>query len=584
VSNAFQRRPGEFTNRVPKPPDMGLAGGDFVWCLGSAEPGWTATLAPGDFAYVEQTANTAGVLAFNLLLQMRGTAAPMPTGWRWEVYARRGLEDVWSREVRASTALMVSDVVVPTYGMASPMTLRFGLRLVGPDGAEPRDVELPAIFIADTFPSSSTDLQLGNLVPSVAETGWPRSSPFTFEVIDPIGDTPTPDVVWVGLGSPAMELYAFGVINTDFFPGWEVNLETPRDGTLRFTFTPPEPLESGSTVLVEVNRFTGSSVEPFAGYAFTVEDVTPPRLEAAQGRAQRVVRVRFSEAMGDSALEPTAYTLLRQTTPAVEVQVQEVARVSTTEVDLRLDIPASPGASYQLVAVGVRDTAGNPIAAPFNVANFLGYARPQPLGRRFQLWDMLPEINREEDVTGDLARFIAVLQEPLELLLADVDAWTDILDVDIAEERYLDHMLLSLGNPFSFELTADDKRRLIRVLVPMMQQKGTSPGIINTVRFFLGLEVTVHSLNDPSEVWILGEDELGVGTILKSPGSRQLYSFEVHSGVVLTEEQRERIQAIVELLKPGHTHFVRLVEPTTPEVVDHLELGKSELGVNWTLH
>jgi len=37
-------------------------------------------------------------------------------------------------------------------------------------------------------------------------------------------------------------------------------------------------------------------------------------------------------------------------------------------------------------------------------------------------------------------------------------------------------------------------------------------------------------------------------------------------------------------MKPAHTHLARLVEPAIPEVIDHVELGLSELGETWELH
>jgi phage tail-like protein len=174
----------------------------------------------------------------------------------------------------------------------------------------------------------------------------------------------------------------------------------------------------------------------------------------------------------------------------------------------------------------------------------------------------------------------------VDLLLCDVDRWTDIIDVDVAEERYLDQMLIGLGNPFSFaaELDADDKRRLIRVLVGIYQLKGTARGIIDAIRFFLGIEVEIVTyLGDP-DIWVMGEDELGVGTFLGPGDQRARFSFEIISPVGLTDEQRERIRAIVDLMKPGHTHLIRIVEPTPPEVADPWELGLSELSIDTFLH
>lgn len=53
---------------------------------------------------------------------------------------------------------------------------------------------------------------------------------------------------------------------------------------------------------------------------------------------------------------------------------------------------------------------------------------------------------------------------------------------------------------------------------------------------------------------------------------------------MLAPEERRRLRQIVDYLKPAHTHFARLGEPVPPEVVDHVELGMSELGDLWVLH
>ena len=78
---------------------------------------------------------------------------------------------------------------------------------------------------------------------------------------------------------------------------------------------------------------------------------------------------------------------------------------------------------------------------------------------------------------------------------------------------------------------------------------------------------------------VLGESELGVDWIL-GPSSRfALYAFNVRVDQALTDEQHRQLRAIVEYLKPAHTHFVDLLEPAPPSTYDHWELGESELGV-----
>jgi phage tail-like protein len=244
----------------------------------------------------------------------------------------------------------------------------------------------------------------------------------------------------------------------------------------------------------------------------------------------------------------------------------------------------SPGASYRVYATKIVDLLGNVILAPFNQKVFTAFTPPAPAGRNFKLVNALPLMNRLEDATGDLTKFVACLQEETDILLADCDRFLDILDPDLASSAVLDLMLLDLGNPFDFDLVEIDKRRLVQVLVDMYQLKGTGQGIINVVRFFLGVEVTVDEFNDDPDGLVLGESELGVNWSLGPATSFLRFSFKVVSPVVLTAKQRAQITDIANYMKPAHTHFVQLVEPVAPVVVDHLELGLSELGDEWILH
>jgi hypothetical protein len=87
-----------------------------------------------------------------------------------------------------------------------------------------------------------------------------------------------------------------------------------------------------------------------------------------------------------------------------------------------------------------------------------------------------------------------------------------------------------------------------------------------------------------SEALVLGESELGVDWILGPSNRFARYAFDVVVGVPLTDAQRKQLRAIVEYLKPAHTHFVTLVEPAPPAFIDHWELGVSEVGVTTDLH
>lgn len=314
-----------------------------------------------------------------------------------------------------------------------------------------------------------------------------------------------------------------------------------------------------------------------------------PRVVGAQARELARVRVSFDRAVlqddpnaETDALNPARYVLTAASAPAVGASVIAVEPATSSAVDLLSDVPLTPGASYQVEVAGVRDAPADGAGAASGTALFTGFVPPRPAERAFDLYRLLPELNRREDTTGDLRRFLACLQEVTDLVLVDIDHFTDILDPDIAPERFLDRMQGELGDPFAFDLSVVDKRRLLNVLVAMYREKGTARGIINAIRFFLGLEVEITSY--AGEALFLGESLLGEDWVLGPSTLFAALAFEIVSPRLLTAEERRRLRQIVDYLKPAQTHFARLVEPTPPETIDHLELGISELGENWVLH
>lgn len=144
---------------------------------------------------------------------------------------------------------------------------------------------------------------------------------------------------------------------------------------------------------------------------------------------------------------------------------------------------------------------------------FVGYAPEHPEGRCFSHWQwLIPLRNRIQDQvgTGDLLRFVNCLQEVDELLLLGVDWFTNHADPDLATDADIEAMLYDVGNPFDWidlDLTANQKRRLLRVLVDIYKLKGTDIGIESVVFFLLGK--VVHVVDYISEGWVLGEDILG---------------------------------------------------------------------------
>lgn len=461
------------------------------------------------------------------------------------------------------------------------------------------EIELPAAWfdalIEDAAPAVvGLTPTLINRDPEPLETKVPKSTNVAFDLAT-IGASGTVDL-------SATQAWIDGVLAFDAgtfqagFNGASSAYSNPQADVLRVIIDKTVDFLSEAVVSVRVrSKAVGDPNFLDETYTFTIADTTAPRVSNVIATDVKRVRVTFSESVletaagnVDSALTPGNWALDRlgdYLVPVVSAKVVSVEVVDTFTVDFLTDIPLTPGGNYRVTATTIKDLNGNTIVAPFNTKDFLGWLPPTPPGRDFDMYKRLPSINRREDETQDLFRFIGCFQEVLTLLLWDVDRFTDILDPDLAPEEFVDAMLADLGNPFLFDLTLIEKRQLALVLVDMYLLKGTSVGIINVIRFFLDLEVTVDPYNgDGAATCILGESELGVDWTLGTDVSALLYSFEVKSGVALTQTQRDQIEAIVEYMKPAHTHFVRLVEPTIPVVLDHWELGLSELGENSFLH
>jgi phage tail-like protein len=293
----------------------------------------------------------------------------------------------------------------------------------------------------------------------------------------------------------------------------------------------------------------------------------------------RSVRLAFDKPV---VVDAAAIAIAPLDAPAIALGVIE-ATAAGALVDLVVDVEMTPDARYRVSAGGVRDAHENACAPPFDNVVVAGFRPARPAMRRFDLWSMLPKHNRRADVTGDLARFVACLQEVLDLLLSEIDRFPDIFDLERAPPPFLDLILRDLGNPFPFDLDELAKRRLAAVLVEMYRQKGTAVGIRNAVRFFLGVDIEAITALAATAL-VLGESELGVDWELGPSERFARYAFDVKVGRVLAESERRQLRAIVEYLKPAHTHFVNLVEPLPPPTYDHWELGVSELGDTTLLH
>jgi phage tail-like protein len=440
-------------------------------------------------------------------------------------------------------------------------------------------IELPALVLVgiDAAPPAPGPTLL-NRDPAPGEGNVPRAAPIALELAVPAG---------YALDAWALRVWVQGALA--YNGSAAAPLAAPYAGqgsgaaqtstTTRIVLVPIAPLPSAASIAIRVVASSGKGTQRIdQTYAFKVEDASPPSIIAAFAMDARTVRIAFDRTV---ALTPDATFIFEpQTVPAIVAAV--VAAVASGSIlDLSLGAPLSPGVPYQVTVSGIADDAGHILRAPGGVATFAAFRPPRPANRRFDLWSMVPKVNRRAD-TGDLQAFIACLQEVTDWLLADLDALPDNIDIERAPEWMLDLILQDLGNPFRFDLTELQKRRLASILTGIYRLKGTAPGIKNAVRFFVGLDdLTVTPLT--ATTLILGESVLGEDWELGPSARFARYAFEVTVARVLTDAERAAVMALVRYMKPAHTHFVALREPIALPVVPDWDLGTSELGVGTVL-
>lgn len=367
--------------------------------------------------------------------------------------------------------------------------------------------------------------------------------------------------------------------------------------TLTYDFSPDADWTSEQLITVRVvgETATGTYTVDFT-YTFTVEDITAPTLISANASDGETIRVVFSEGMLSSdasgatdALNPALYTLEFQpataTQAAVNASVAAVDKVSGTTFDLTTDIPLTFGKTYRLYGTGIADDslAGNVVTAPLDWVEFTSWQPPRWSEIQFlDVYQWYARHHREQDISADLARWCSVLQDLVDWMWYDIWRMTDIWDVDVAEEYYLDLKLADLGNPFKLDLTVRQKRDLIGLLVSFYKKKGTAAGVVALADFFTDFNITeIRPWNE--HTWILGESLLGIDTDLGIDSRAELYSFEVVVDKMLTDTERSTLIVLIDFIKPAHTHAY-IVEPGDPYHVDHWDLGLSDLGDNTLLH
>lgn len=547
--------------------------GGHVYVLGHDLPGQFAKLIAGDSVSITQTIDFTGLTLVRFRARARA-ATSLPAGLTWHLDATVGGTSELAIAISRDRELYDLALPVGVFGLFGSSDLVLTLSLRGA-GSLPVEVELPGVYLdAFTYDTTPTPIVIVQRDPEPNETSIPLHLPVAFTVTDPTASS--------GVRASSIQVTIGGVVAmVAGVPanGYTASLSATADGQgINVILTPPAPWLSLVTYAVRVQAQTIAGSPLDVTYSFSTADAIAPVVVSAFALDDSSVRVTFDEAVtGDGSYAISLISGVPAVTPVVVSAFQE----TSSTVLLTLNTEQTPGATYQVAVTGVADLFGNPIAAG-NTAQWTGYACAGVAGRSFDLYGMMLRSDRAADETGDLRAFIGCFQEVTNLLLCKIDRFVEILDPDTASEQYVDRMLTDLGNPFAFDLSIIDKRRLVQLLVAIYRSKGTDPGIINAIRFFIGIEVTITI---PWQTGgLLGASTLGGTFILGTGSMATIYSFVIHSPVVLTEEQRKRISAIARYMKRAPTHFT-IVEPSPPpSVPSHWSLGVSNLGLNTKLH
>lgn len=403
------------------------------------------------------------------------------------------------------------------------------------------EIEIPLYGLDNVILSSATGVELVNQSPAPGEQTKQLSPTIEFDLIDFDG---------VAIVRSNVTIYVNGVLafnGTSYQAGNGFTGSDSAVGTNGHHFAINDLNSYSSEAVIEVNVVYGALDEK---YTFTLSDFLGP-VTTAESEAKDVVVFTFDETVVDDGFD---VVFTRLTAPAVNIEMESYT-FGTNTIEVVLTEAMTPGATYQAVVSGLTDESAN--APSVDTVEFTGFQPDKPAFRDLVHYQLLAETDRTRDVTLELQAFSACIQEVIELALCSIDEFTQIFDPDLASEPFLDAILDDLGNPFDFDLTVDQKRQLVQILVGIYKLKGTATGIISAVRFFLGVEITVTQALAIG--WDLGVDEIGDGIeedaiILGSESITLANTIEISSVESLTTTQIDQILEIAEYMKPAEVH------------------------------
>ena len=293
----------------------------------------------------------------------------------------------------------------------------------------------------------------------------------------------------------------------------------------------------------------------------------------------RTLTVALNSPSDATAMVPSNWALT--CTSAAPFAVPTIVDVDNIKLDFRgfdlsLDFETTPGATYTLTTTGVLNGGSH---------SFTAIALPVVDGRTsFSLDNWLSSLNWNEDTSGDLNKFVSVINENIFLLINDHDQWINIQDPDLAAERFLDQMLHDFGNPVTDALlNITQKRALVKLLVPIFKSIGTLKGIEDALWFFLGFPTSAVIEN--RQGMRLGTSLLGVDWILGCGPDKWHFTLKIGTpgGRAFTDYETRVITQIIAAMKCAQERISwHAALPAPTGVTAITAITPTGIRVSWT--
>lgn len=166
----------------------------------------------------------------------------------------------------------------------------------------------------------------------------------------------------------------------------------------------------------------------------------------------------------------------------------------------------------------------------------------------------IPDVMLEID---DTVKFKEIIEYTCNVIKTDIENFTNIRNIDKAEEKYLDLLLYEVGWNLDIELTENYKRKILKLAIQIYKGKGIRKEIENVISLLIGKTCNITDVGS-GNVWRLGISRLGGNTILGHAGSE--WEIEVHFSESLTSYEESIVRKILDYMLPGWVSYKIVID------------------------